>query len=189
MDIDDLEIDFKPIHRGLGLHQRPKMVGPHEKSFKPELKKVEVARLPVKTEDIRDYIKKASLMERLPAFVIDVLMTFLFFSVFIVVTASFYLYFEGKFFSLKNIFELKLELLTLYALIYITYFSYLEGFSGQTIGKKWCSLEVFWTHKDFLFFKALLRVLTSPFFYLFSSEKDYLQDRLSHSKVVKVNAV
>ena len=189
MDIDDLEIDFKPINRGLGLHPKPKMLGPTEKSFKPEPKKVEVAVRPVKTEDMRNYIKKASLMDRCEAFIVDLLVTTMLFTFFVILTGAFYFYFLGQIFSLKNVVEFKLEFLVLFSLIYITYFAYFEGFSGQTMGKKWCHLEVFWDKKEYLFLRALLRVLAAPFFYLFTSERDYFQDKLSHSKVVKVNAI
>ena len=190
MDIDDLDIDFKPINRGLGLHQKPKTMGLSEKPLRHEPRKVqEIVRSPAKTDEMRDYIKKASLMERLEAFAIDVLITSILFTFFIIVAGAFCFYFEGRFFSIKNIIELKIEFLALFALVYIIYFAYLEGFSGQTIGKKWCHLEVFWTKKEFLFLKVLLRVATSPLFYLYASEREYLQDKLSNSKVVKINAV
>ena len=190
MDIDDLDLDFRPINRGLGLHQKPKMVGLSHKQLKGEPRKIEETVRPVvKSEDMRDYIKKASFIERLEAFFIDILITTIFFTFFIIVAGAFYFYFEGRFFSFKNIVELKAEFFALFALIYIIYFAYLEGFSGQTIGKKWCHLEVFWNKKEWLFLKVLLRIVTVPFFYLFASEREYLQDKLSSSKVVKVHAV
>ena len=81
--------------------------------------------------------------------------------------------------------KIKLELTLLFLFVYIFYFGFLEGLNGQTLGKKWMGIQVVWNNSSSKLVGVFLRILASPLFFFYISEKSYLQDWSSKSTVVE----
>lgn len=180
--IDDLQ--FKPIHQGLGFQRRRKKSELPDPILKlvpePQEKNPETEVAPFKL-----YMQKASWKERIHAYFLDMLMIALINSLFISTTAAFFFYFEGEYLSIHYLSSLKVEFSLLFLFIYIGYFGFLEGLGSQSLGKKMCQLEVGWSKTPPRFLSVLLRILLSPLLFFYASEKNYLHDWLTKSKVLK----
>ncbi|MBI2609338.1 MAG: RDD family protein [Deltaproteobacteria bacterium] len=183
------DLDFIPLNRGLGLQPRIKKNVELPKIYKPEILTEKKILPSIKTEDLRTYIHKATSSQRLKAYLLDFTFTLIFYTLFLATIFLLTYFIDGEGIVLSQLSSLKIELSLLFLFTYVFYFSFFDGLAGQTLGKKLCHIEVLWNEAPSKFFRVLIRVLATPLFFFYISEKNYLQDWSSKSTVVEVQCL
>ena len=180
------DLNFVPLNRGLGLQPRIKKNVELPKIYKPEILTEKRILPSIKTEDLRTYIHKATPSQRLKAYFLDFIFILTLYTIFLTTIFLLKYFIDGEGLPLSQLSPLKTELSLLFFFTYIFYFGFFDGLIGQTFGKKLCHIEVLWTETSSKFFRVLIRVLATPLFFFYISEKNYLQDWSSKSTVVEV---